>query len=75
MENQDLKEEKSQNPKSKLAMSDKNESKKSVLDRLSGDLVDENSPETEDRKESIEDAGVENEERGEITTTQDKVRD
>ena len=56
-------------------MSDKNESKKSVLDRLSGDLLDENSPETEDRKESIEDAGVENEERGEITTTQDKVRD
>ena len=56
-------------------MSDKNESKKSILDRLSGDLVDENSSKSEDRKESIEDAGVENEERGEITTTLEKVRD
>ena len=45
-------------------MSDKNESKKSVLDRLSGDLVDDNCSESEDRKESIDDTGVENEERG-----------
>ena len=56
-------------------MSDTNESKKSVLDRLSEDLVDENCSESEDRKESIDDAGVENEERGEITTTPEKVRD
>ena len=56
-------------------MSNKNESKKSVLDRLSGDLVDGNCPESEDRKESIDDAGVEDEERGEITTTPEKVRE
>ena len=56
-------------------MGDKNASMKSVLDRLSDDLVDENSSKSEDRKESIEDAGVENEERGEITTTPEKVRD
>ena len=54
-------------------MSDTNESKKSVLDRLSEDLVDENCSESEDRKESIDDAGVENEERG-GTTTPEKVR-
>ena len=53
-------------------MSDTNESKKSVLDRLSEDLVDENCSESEDRKESIDDAGVENEERG-GTTTPEKV--
>ena len=55
-------------------MSDKNESKKSVLDRLSRDLVDDNCSESEDRKESIDDTGVENEERGGITTTTAKVR-
>ena len=59
-------------------MSDKNESKKSVLDRLSRDLVDDNCSESEDRKESIDDTGVENEERGGILSpamTQKKVRD
>ena len=62
-------------------MSYKNERMKSVVDRLSEDLVDENCSESEDRKErearkeredrkeSIDDAGVENEEREEITTT------
>ena len=60
-------------------MSDKNESVKSVLDtRLSGDLVDESCSDSEDRKESIDDTGVENEERGGILSpamTQEKVRD
>ena len=58
-------------------MSDNNESKKSVLDRLSGDLLEENCSESEDSKESIDDTGVENEERKEIlspTKTSEKVR-
>ena len=59
----------------RLAMSDKNESMKSVLGRLSGDLVDENCSDGEDRNESIDDAGVVKEERGEITTTKEKVRE
>jgi hypothetical protein len=42
LEYRDLKREKSQNPRSKLAMSDKNVSMKSVLDRLKlGNLEDE----------------------------------
>ena len=58
-------------------MSDKNESKKSVLDRLSGDLLEENCSESGDSKESIDATGVENEERKEIvspTKTPEKVR-
>jgi hypothetical protein len=74
LENQDLKRDKSQNPRSKLAMSDKNESKKFVLDKLSGDLVDEHSTASEDRKESIDYVGGENEEREERSTTQENVR-